>query len=114
MARTAARLLESHLLGSGIDEEFGRTRAQTRALNQDAAGLVGMCGPDEGGKIIHGLLAVQDVTRKPGGLPKCLVRETRPGPISYPAACSSEYSDVWMEAIGWSSMGSWRLEPVWK
>ena len=56
-------------------------------------------GPGEGGKIIHGLLAVQEVTRKPGELPKCLVREAEPEPVSYPAACSSEYSDVWMEAM---------------
>ena len=31
--------------------------------------------------------------------PKCLVREAGPEPVSYPAACSSEYSDVWMEAM---------------
>ena len=55
-------------------------------------------GPDEGGKIFHGLLAVE-VTRKPGELPKCDVREAGPEPVSYPAACWSEYSDVWMEAM---------------
>ena len=99
MARTAARQLESHLVGPGDGEQLGRTRAQTRALNQDAASLVSVFGPDEGGKLIHGLLAVQEVTRKPGELPKCLVREAGPEPVSYPAACSSEYSDVWMEAM---------------
>ena len=66
MARTAARQLESNLLRSGVDEAFGRTRAQTRALNQEAAGLVSIFWPDEGGKLILGLLAVQEVTRKPG------------------------------------------------
>ena len=99
MARTAARQLESHLVGPGDGEQLGRTRAQTRALNQDAASLVSVFGPDEGGKLIHGILAVQEVTRKPGELPKCLVREAGPEPVSYPAACSSEYSDVWMEAM---------------
>ena len=33
MARTAARQLESHLVGPGDGEQLGRTRAQTRALN---------------------------------------------------------------------------------
>ena len=89
MARTAARQLESHLLDSRVGDELGRTGAQTRALNQQAAGLVSMFGPDEGGKIIHGLLAVQEVIRKPGELPKCLVREAGPEPVSYPTACSS-------------------------
>ena len=60
---------------------------------------MGVFGPDEGDKLIHELLAVQEITRKPGELPKCLVRETGPEPVSYPAACSSEYSDGWMEAI---------------
>ena len=49
--------------------------------------------------MIHGLLAVQGVTRKPGELPKCLVREAGPEPVSYPVACSSEYADVWVEAM---------------
>ena len=99
MARTAARQLESNLLGSGVDGELGRTRAQTRALNQEVAALVSMFVSDQGGKLIHGLLAVQEVTRKPGGFPKCFVREAWPESVSYLAACSSEYSNVWMEAM---------------
>ena len=56
MARTAARQLESHLPGPGHGEDFweGRTTAQTRALNQEVIGLIGMFGLDEGGKLIHG------------------------------------------------------------
>ena len=57
-----------------------------------------MFGADEGVTLIHGILAVQDVTRKPGELPKNLVREAGPEPASYLAACSSEYSDVWMKS----------------
>ena len=98
MVRTAERQLESNFLGPGNGEELGRTRAQTRALDREAAGLVSMFGPDEGGKLIHGLLAVQ-VTRKPGELPKCLVREAGPEPVPYHASCSSQYSGVWMEAM---------------
>ena len=74
MARTTARQLESNLLGSGADENLGQTRVQTRVLNEDVADLVRLFGPDEGGILIHGLLAVQKVTRNPGGLPKCLLR----------------------------------------
>ena len=78
MARTAARQLESHLVGPGDGNQLGRTRAQTRALNRNAASLMSLFGPDEGGKRIHGLLTVQKVTCKPGELPKCLVRGAGP------------------------------------
>ena len=94
MARTVARQLESHLLGSGV-EELGGTRTQTRALNREATSLVTMFGPDEGGKIFHGLQAAQDVTRKMRELPKCLVREAGSETVSYPA----EYSDAWVEGM---------------
>ena len=53
----------------------------------------------KGENVTHGLLAVQEVTRKPGELPKCLVKEAGPEPLSYTDTCSSEYSDVWMEAM---------------
>lgn len=58
-----------------------------------------MFGPDEGQKAIHGLLAVREDTREPGELPKFLVREAGPKPVSYSAGRSSEFSDVWMEAM---------------
>ena len=54
--------------------------------NQEAIGLVNVFGPDEGGKLVDGMLAVQEVTRKPGEIPKCLAREARPELVSYPAA----------------------------
>ena len=54
---------------------------------------------DEAAKRIHRLLAAQDVTRKPGELPKCFDQEVGPDPISYPAACSSEYLDALMETM---------------
>lgn len=37
--------------------------------------------------------------RKPGGVPKCLVQDAGPEPVSYHAACSPQYSDAWMEAM---------------
>ena len=97
--RTAEPQLEWNFRGLRGDNELGRTRAQTRALNQEATGLVSMFGPDEGGKLIHGLLVVQEISREPVELPKCLVREAGPEAVSYPAACSSQYSGVWMEAM---------------
>ena len=98
MARTVARQFELPLLGSRVGEGLERTRAQTRARNQEAVGLVNMFGPYEEGKLSCGLRVVQ-VTRRPGELPKWLVWEAGPEPVSYPAACSSECSDVWMRAM---------------
>lgn len=68
-------------------------------FDREASGLVTMLGPYEGGRIIHGLLVVKEVTHKPGKLRKCLVREAEPEPLSYLSACSSRYSFVWMEAM---------------
>ena len=99
MVRTAERQFESNFLGRRDGEELKRTRAQTRALNQEAAGLVSMIEPDQGSKIIHELLVVQEVIRKPEELPMCLVREAEPEPVSCHAACSPQCSDVWMEAM---------------
>ena len=48
VARTAARQLGAHMIGPGDDDEIGtgRTRAQTRALNREAAaGLISTIGP---------------------------------------------------------------------
>lgn len=54
----------------------------------------------KGGKIVHGLLMVEEVTRKPGELSGCLVQEAGAEPLSYPAVCSPQYSGVlWMEAM---------------
>ena len=50
MTRTAPRQLEPYLLGSRVSEELGRFTAQTRALNQETAGLKSMFGPNYGGK----------------------------------------------------------------
>ena len=75
------------------------TMTQTQTLNQHAAGLVNVLGPDEEGKLIHGLLAAQKVTRKTGEIPKCLFQEAGPEPESYHVPRSSQYSDEWMESV---------------
>ena len=65
MAQTAARQLESHLVGPGDGEQLGRTRAQTRALNQDAAGLARERGRDRGGCPVPRDRGETDVNREP-------------------------------------------------
>ena len=60
--RTAARQLGVHMSGpaGGEDVREGRTRAQTRALNQEAApGMINAVGPCEGGRVFQALLAAK-------------------------------------------------------
>ena len=100
--RTAARQLGAHMPAPGDREEVreGSTRAQTRALNQEAAtGLTSMIGPCDGGRVFHTLLAAQDSGGEPTRLPDCLLKEAKPGPTSHSAARSSVHSGVWAEAM---------------
>ena len=100
--RTAARRLGAHMSGPGDGEEIreGRTRAQTRALNREAATrLISTIGPCEEGHIFHALLAAQDTGGEPTRLPECLLKEAEPEPASYSAARSSIHSGVWVEAM---------------
>lgn len=78
---------------------LGEPEHRRKTLNQEASGLVTKLGLDEGGKTLHGLLAVQEVTHRPDEVPKCLVKDARSEPLSYAAACSSIHSDVWEEAM---------------
>lgn len=58
-ARTTARQLESHLVGSENSEELGQTKKRRNQRQiKKAAERVTILGPDEGGNIIYGLLAV--------------------------------------------------------
>ena len=79
MVRTAARHLESHLLDSSVGEklESGRTKAQTQALNQEAAVLVITFGPDQADKIFQGL--APRLVRTAGG-PAAAVAAAAPAP----------------------------------
>ena len=65
MARTAARQLESHLAEPGDGEQLGRTRAQTRVLNQDAARLARGRGGARGGCPVPRDRGEPDVDREP-------------------------------------------------
>ena len=100
--RTAARQLGAHMSGPGDGEEIreGRTRAQTRALNREAAaGLISAIGPCEGGRVFQALLAANEAECEKTKLPDCLVKEAEPEPTSYTAARTSKHSDVWMDAM---------------
>ena len=86
--------------GDGDEIREGRTRAQTRALNQEAAaGLISTIGPCEGGRIFHAILAAQGAGGEPTRLPDCLLKEAEPEPTSYSATRSSIHSGVWTEAM---------------
>ena len=96
-ARTAARQVGGHMSGSGDGDEIreGRTRAQTRALNREAAaGLISTIGRCERGCIFHALLAVKDAGGEPTRLPDFLLEEAEPEPTSYSAARSSIHCGV--------------------
>ena len=97
-ARTAARELGAHILGPGDGNRIreGRTRAQSRALNQEAAaGVINTIGPCGGGPIFHELLVAQEAGSELTRLPCCLHKEAEPEPTSYSAARSSIHSRVW-------------------
>ena len=86
--------------GDGDEIREGRTRAQTRILNREAAtGLVSTIRPCKGSRIFHALLAAPDTGGEPTRLPDCLLKEAEPEPTSYAAARSSIHSGVWAEAM---------------
>ena len=102
VVRTAARQLGVYMSGPGDGEEIweGRTRAETRALNREAAaGLISAIGPCEGGRVFRALLAPNEAECDKTKLPDCLVKEAESEPTSYTAARTSKHSDVWMDAM---------------
>ena len=100
--RTVARQLGAHMSEPGDGKEIreGRGRAQTRALNREAAaGLISAIRSCEGGRVFRALLSATETGREKAKLPDCLVKEAELEPTSYTAARSSKQSDVWMDAI---------------
>ena len=97
--RTAARQLGTHIPGPRDGDEIreGRTRAQTRVLQESATGLLSMLGPDEGGRVVNALVAEQ--VEQSDGLPKCTIQEAEPEPTSYAAACASKDAEVWKKSM---------------
>ena len=101
-ARTARRQLGAHIPGPHNSSETreGRTRAQQRALGQPhAAGLFSNLGSLEGSRVVRALIAEQETSRTSSKLPSCPVQDAEPEPTSYSAACASQHSAVWGEAM---------------
>ena len=86
------------MVNEEIREE--RTRAQTRALNREAAaGLISAIGPCEGSRVFQMLLAATETGSEQTKLPDCLVKEAESEPTSYTAERSSNHSEVWLDAM---------------
>ena len=81
--------------GDGEEIREGRTRAQTRALNrQAAAGLISAIGLCGGGRVFQAPLAGNKAECEKTNLPDCLVKEAEPEPPSYTAARMSKHLGV--------------------
>ena len=97
-------------LGDGEEIRQGRTRAQTRTLNQEAAaGLISAVGPCERGRVFQALLAATETGREKTKLPDCLVKEAEPKLTSYTAARSSKHLDGRDEIGVWWSRSCWNV-----
>ena len=92
----------------------GRTRAQTRAVNQQSVpGLVAILGPISASETVYALLAEQ----KAGDeieLPKELVQDVESEPGSYQEAQQSKYANIWevarsVEIEGFIGAGTFTL-----
>ena len=86
--------------GDGEEIREGHTRAQTKALDREAAaGLISACRPCGEGRVFQALPAANETECEKTKLPDCLVKEAEPKPTSYTAARKSKLSDVWMDAM---------------
>ena len=94
-ARNALRQLEAYNVGPHDDQERreGRTRAQTRALNQQqATGLLASPGPINGDYTLRALIAEQKTLKKPNEIPAEHAKE--PEPTTIAEARASAHADL--------------------
>ncbi|CAB1120053.1 unnamed protein product [Ectocarpus sp. CCAP 1310/34] len=94
--RHVAELADFNTAARENDEvREGRTRAQTRAVNQQSVpGLMATIGPISGTEVLYALLSEQragDETE----LPKELVQDVESEPGSYEEAQRSKYAKIW-------------------
>lgn len=87
-------------------------------LNQEqAADLIGLFGPDEGGLMLDAVLAEQHGSNEQPWLSQYPIQEAEAESTSY-SSCSyssaSQYSHVWMEAMAMDYDELWQPEPVLK
>ena len=87
-------------MGPHDDQELreGRTRAQTRALNQQqATGLLASLGPINGDYTLRALIAEQKTLKKPNEIPAEHAKE--PEPTTIAEARASAHTDIWEGAM---------------
>ena len=86
----------------GDEIREGRTRAQSRARNQqEAVGLLCDLGPVAGHQILRALIA-ETGTRsmlEPCDLPTELIQDADPEPNTYAEANASQYAELWRRAM---------------
>ena len=100
--------LESYVTGPHDDEEKsrGRTRAQTRALNQQQRiGLLSTLGLVAEDQIKNALIAKQAAVKKHSELPLGPVQETEPEPTTFFDACAFVHANLWEEVISFEFQG---------
>lgn len=85
--RRAVSCDREHGSRDGDDIREGRSRAETRTLNQGAAlGLISLIEPDRGSRVFHALLAENATGGEPAKPPDRLVQEAEQTP---PADCTT-------------------------
>ena len=86
-------------MNENVEVREGRTRAQTRAVNQQSVpGLMATLGPISASEIILALLVEQRASDAME-LPKVLIQDVESEPGSYQEARQSKYSTIWDEAM---------------
>ncbi|CAB1113542.1 unnamed protein product [Ectocarpus sp. CCAP 1310/34] len=82
-----------------VEVREGRTRAQTRAVNQQSAtGLMATLGPISASELIEALLVEQRASDAME-LPKVLIQDVESEPSSYKEARQSKYFSIWDKAM---------------
>ena len=102
--RRALRQLGPHMTDAHDGDEIreGRTRAQSRARNQqEAVGLLCDLGPVAGHQILRALIAEKGTRSmlEPCDLPTELIQDADPEPNTYAEANASQYAELWRRAM---------------
>ena len=100
-ARRALHELADHNTPVHDDDEvrIGRTRARTRAANQQSASiLLATPGPFAATEVVEALIAEQKASENEE-LPKELIQDVEPEPASFQEASRSEHASIWNKAM---------------
>jgi len=100
-ARRALHELADHNTPVHDDDEvrIGRTRARTRAANQQSASiLLATLGPFAATEVVEALIAEQKASENEE-LPKELIQDVEPEPASFQEASRSEHASIWNKAM---------------